>query len=78
MTTFGPRQTRGWSTRELGALIGRHVRVQFDGAEASGVVEYASIGRSGRPFIDFVGGVSVLWDRETDQATITVEPKEWP
>ncbi len=76
MTTFEPRQTRDWSTRELDALIGKRVQVQINGAELSGTVEYASISRGGCPFIDFTHGGSASWDRHTDQATITVEPKE--
>ncbi len=74
MTTFEPHQTREWSTRELDALIGWHVRVQIGGAELSGVVEYASVARNGFPFIDFTHGGSASWDRHTDEATITVYP----
>jgi hypothetical protein len=74
VTIFEPRQTRDWSTRELDALIGRHVQVQINGAELSGVVECASVGRGGCPFIDFTHGGSASWHRDTDEATITVDP----
>ncbi len=73
MTTFGPRQTRDWSTRELDALIGKQVRIVAGQTDASGVVADANIGRGGYAFIDWVGGGGVTWHRETDPATITVE-----
>jgi hypothetical protein len=75
VTTFEPRQTRDWSTRELAALIGKQVRIVVGGWSAlSGVVADASVGRFGQAFVDFTHGGSVSWDRHTDQATITVEP----
>lgn len=76
MTTFEPRQTRDWSTRELDALTGRHVRARINDTEHAGVAVDWAIGRDGRPTIVFAGGHSVSWHRETDQATITVEPTE--
>ena len=69
---FEPRDTRRWSTRELDALIGKHVAAQVDGTEASGTVTEAGIDRSGMPFIQFEHGGSVSWDRDTEQATIAV------
>lgn len=73
MRTYEPRQTRRWSTRELDALIGKRISVQVNGSETAGTVEYASVGRGGCPFIDFDGGASVTWHRDTDEATITIE-----
>ncbi len=73
MTTFEPRQTREWSTRELDALIGKQVRIVAGQTNASGVVADANITGFGYAFIDWVGGGGVMWHRETDPATITVE-----
>jgi hypothetical protein len=74
MTTFEPRQTREWSTRELDALVGKQVRVWINGARHSGGVQDAGIGRFGCLFLKFSDGKMMWWDRDTDQATITVGP----
>lgn len=73
MITYEPRQTRRWSTRELDALIEKRIYVQINGAETEGVVESASVGRGGLPFVAFTDGRDVSWHRDTDEATITVE-----
>ncbi len=73
MTTFEPRQTRDWSTRELDALIGKQVRIVAAQTDVSGVVADANIGLHGYVFIEWVGGGAVTWHRDTDPATITVE-----
>lgn len=72
-TTFQPKQTRRWSTRELSALIGKQVTVTVNGAPSSGVVADASVGRFGLPFVEWEGGGGVQWDRDADETTITVE-----
>jgi hypothetical protein len=72
MTTYEPRQTRQWSTRELYALIGKRVVVHIDGIEVSGVVVHAAVGPGGSPFIEWEGGGGITWHRERNEATVTV------
>jgi hypothetical protein len=69
---FEPRQTRQWSTAELGWLVGRHVAINVSGSEYAGVVAEAGIGRSGCPWVQFEDGKTVDWHRDTDKTTISV------
>lgn len=73
-TVHLPEQTRAWSTRELGALIGKTVTILFrpDGDPQRGVVVDAGIGRFGEAWIEFEKG-SAVWDRDDVSVTITVE-----
>lgn len=73
MAIYTPRQTRGWSTRELDALTGKYVTVEIDRCRFAGVVAYASVGRGDTVFIEWASGGRVTWAREGSDATITVE-----
>lgn len=76
MTLYGPEKTRQWSTRELAALLDKDVSVSFrpDGSSATvGRVADAGVGRFGQVWIQFEGGASVTWDRDSMSATIIVE-----
>lgn len=78
-TIYGPAQTRHWSTVELDKLIGERVTVSAPVTaypyrrEASGTVAYASVGRAGRPFVEFTDGTSVDWSRDDD---VTIRLKD--
>lgn len=76
MTFHSPDRTRGWSTRELGALIDRAVSVSFQpdgGSPQLGRVVDVDIGRFGTAWIEFDDGSSVSWQRDEVPATIIVE-----
>jgi hypothetical protein len=76
MTTHLPEQTRHWSTRELGSLIGKQVSVSFrpDGSSpSSGVVADAGIGRFGQAWVEFTDGGSASWNRADISAIVVVE-----
>ncbi len=80
MTLYEPHQTREWSTRELAALIGKHITWTSAGAynkPTEGVVADAGVSRFGQAWIEFADGSSVQWDRCATPAAITVaEPAE--
>ncbi len=72
--TFGPAQTREWSTDELGALVGKQITIDVNGAEWAGRVLDAGIDLRD-PYVDLTaGGVdnTVDWSRDRDEVTITV------
>jgi hypothetical protein len=73
--TYEPAQTRAWSTRQLNAVIGTRVTVRsgVGGKPQSGFVADAGIGRFAQAWIEFEDGGSVMWDRDQDPVTITVE-----
>ncbi len=70
--TFEPVQTRAWSTKELGDLVGRLVAVRVRGGRYRGVVTEAGIGRFGQAFVAFDDGSSVEWSRESEPASVFV------
>ncbi|MET0417283.1 MAG: hypothetical protein ABW022_14825 [Actinoplanes sp.] len=74
MTTFTPQQTRLWSTRELGRLIGRHIEITLNGGSSDGVVADAGIGRFGQVWVDYEGGGTESWDRDSDEVRIEMLP----
>lgn len=76
MTFHRPDQTRDWSTRELGALIGKHISISLreDGSDpAIGLVCDAGIGQFAQAWVEFDDGSSVTWDRDCVPATVIVE-----